>query len=278
MHIDIWVFQIQAAYYMTDDVVDGGSTRWNQDCWYLNQKSFHEQVAVNDVYIMEYCAYNLLIDYFGHDTKLCLFFVKTLFENLFRCVLGQNMDITAESKTRNGVQCDMTMDDCRQMNTLRVSYPAFYLPFCLSLQLSGVSKEKNSKLWDLVHTLALDVGAIFQIQDDFLDVFGTGDKREKLGDVRSGKKSWLYLKAVEVCDVTQKQILLENYGSTDMVKVHRVVELYEQLELEGIFKTFEKDFVEKLQKNVTELCEQPNGGGVAAAFTLMIEHMGSITE
>ncbi len=73
---------------------------------------------------------------------------------------------------------------------------------------------KTEKIYDF----GLNLGIAFQLQDDFLDTFGDAKTFGKQigGDILENKKTFLYLKALEVCNETDKQKLLNFYNSKNI--------------------------------------------------------------
>lgn len=59
-----------------------------------------------------------------------------------------------------------------------------------------------------MEAVVIELGLLFQIQDDFLDCFGNAKVTGKIGtDITENKCSWLIVKAFEQANENQKSIL-----------------------------------------------------------------------
>lgn len=82
-----------------------------------------------------------------------------------------------------------------------------------------------------------NIGIAFQIQDDLLDTFGGADVGKKIGgDIRQNKKTYLFLKALELAGEEVKQELLNIYSGQTLMseeeKVERVTSIFKSLLVE----------------------------------------------
>ncbi len=78
--------------------------------------------------------------------------------------------------------------------------------------IGGCTEEDENHLYEF----GKNIGIAFQIQDDILDVFGDQDKVGKIvaGDIINNKKTYLYLKALDLLDEKGKARLKSLYAST----------------------------------------------------------------
>ncbi|KAK2121249.1 hypothetical protein P7K49_002635 [Saguinus oedipus] len=107
------------------------------------------------------------------------------------------------------------------------------------MYMAGIDGEKehaNAK------KILLEMGEFFQIQDDYLDLFGDPSVTGKVGtDIQDNKCSWLVVQCLQRSTPEQHQILKENYGQKEAEKVARVKALYEELDLPAVFSKYEED-------------------------------------
>lgn len=100
------------------------------------------------------------------------------------------------------------------------------------------------------------IGQLFQIQDDYLDLYGDPLVTGKIGtDIQEGKCSWLITMALELADETQMEILKANYGKNDLESVYRVKEVFNQLRLKQWFFNLEENSYKQLNKMIIRLAE-----------------------
>ena len=92
--------------------------------------------------------------------------------------------------------------------------------------IAEAEEEDTYKIYDF----GLNLGIAFQLQDDYLDTFGTTELFGKKigGDIEENKKTFLFLKALEVGQETEKKRLLELYSLSEQVpnKVSEVTQIF----------------------------------------------------
>ncbi|MAO71416.1 MAG: isoprenyl synthetase [Flavobacteriales bacterium] len=95
----------------------------------------------------------------------------------------------------------------------------------------GATKEESNHLYEF----GKNMGIAFQLKDDLLDTFGDpGNFGKQLGgDIISNKKTYLYLKALELSDEYQKERLIYYFSNTierDQ-KIEAVKKIFSNLEI-----------------------------------------------
>lgn len=111
----------------------------------------------------------------------------------------------------------------------------------------GGAEEKDS---DLLYEFGRNIGLAFQIQDDLLDVYGDMRLFGKTsgGDIVENKKTYLLVKALEIATGGQLKQLKKQISTRNAdpeVKVRKVVELYDQLNIKTITENLANDYLEK---------------------------------
>ena len=126
--------------------------------------------------------------------KLAQLFSKTALE----VCDGQQLDVDFE--TRN----DVTIDEYINMIRLKTS-----VLVAAALKMGAIVAESSEEDANLIYDFGLNLGLAFQLQDDYLDTFGDPETFGKQvgGDIIVNKKTFLYLTALEGCNVSEKEKL-----------------------------------------------------------------------
>lgn len=109
----------------------------------------------------------------------------------------------------------------------------------------GGADEKNS---DLLFEFGRNLGLAFQIQDDLLDTYGDTLVFGKTtgGDIVSNKKTFLLVKALEIASgkqLKQLQSLIITRDIDPDIKVKKVIELYDQLNIKSITENLASNYI-----------------------------------
>ena len=74
-----------------------------------------------------------------------------------------------------------------------------------ALQIGAITANASQKEQNDLYEFGKNMGIAFQLKDDLLDAFGNPEAFGKLvgGDILSNKKTYLYLKSLEVADKNQ---------------------------------------------------------------------------
>ena len=93
-----------------------------------------------------------------------------------------------------------------------------------------------------------NLGLAFQIQDDLLDIYGDAKVFGKIpgGDIITNKKTFLLVKALEIASGDQLKQLQELFSMKEydsQIKVKKVLELYDQLNIKTITEKLANDYI-----------------------------------
>ncbi|TXG68072.1 hypothetical protein EZV62_009347 [Acer yangbiense] len=234
---------LQAYFLVLDDIMDGSHTRRGQPCWFrLPQIGM---IAANDGIVLRNHICRILKNHFrGKPYYVDLL---DLFNEVeFQTASGQMIDLITTIEGEKDLS-KYSLPLHRRIVQFKTSYYSFYLPVACALLMAGKNLENHID----VKNILVDMGIYFQVQDDYLDCFGAPEVIGKVGtDIEDFKCSWLVVKALEYCNEEQKKLLYENYGKADPACVAKVKELYNALDLQGVFTQFESESYEKLIKSI----------------------------
>jgi len=143
-------------------------------------------------------AKQLLESYDGTQYKdLNTLFTKTAIE----VCEGQQYDFDFETTF------DVNVEQYIEMITLKTA-----VLVAASLKFGAIIASVSQKDSEHIYQYGLNLGVAFQLQDDYLDVFGNEDfGKQKAGDIIENKKTFLFLKALELASEKDKEKLIELY-------------------------------------------------------------------
>ncbi|WP_299665913.1 polyprenyl synthetase family protein [uncultured Polaribacter sp.] len=199
-----------------DDIMDAAPLR-------RGKATVHEKWDINTGILSGDAMLILAYQYFENYEpvvfqKLAKLFSKTALE----VCDGQQLDVDFETRS------DVTIDEYINMIRLKTS-----VLVAAALKMGAIVAETNDENANLIYDFGLNLGLAFQLQDDFLDTFGDPETFGKQvgGDIIENKKTYLYLKALEVSSENDKGKLKYFYrkklkeNSVKIADVRRVFEL-----------------------------------------------------
>ena len=208
-----------------DDVMDKADMRRNKPTVH---NVWNENTAILSGDAMLILAYRLMAE--GLTDKLAE--VMHIFtETTMEICEGQQWDMEFESRM------DVKVDEYIEMIRLKTSVllaAALKIGACLA----GASAEEAQKLYDF----GVKMGLAFQLQDDWLDVYGDPKVFGKNigGDILCNKKTYMLITALELADASQREDLKRWLNASDYVpaeKVSAVTAIYNNI---GIGKRCEE--------------------------------------
>lgn len=156
--------------------------------------------------------------------KLAQLFSKTAIE----VCDGQQLDIDFE--TRN----DVSIPEYIKMITLKTS-----VLVAAALKMGAIVAEASEEDAEMIYQYGLNLGIAFQLQDDYLDTFGDPKTFGKQvgGDIIENKKTYLYLKALELANEEEQQKLLHFYQQKledNSIKIKEVKRIFERCDIPAL--------------------------------------------
>ena len=202
-----------------DDIMDKAPIRRGQPTVY---KKWNENIAILSGDAMFAIAYDFLI-------RTDASYVQQVIQAFNRVAIGvcegQQYDMDFET------QDHVTIPEYIEMIRLKTS-----VLLGGALEIGGIIGGASDS--DLKHLYAFgeNIGLAFQLQDDWLDVYSDVEKFGKVhgGDIAVNKKTFLYLKALELANNEQSKQLKHYFSSTNFdtkEKFDAVLSIYNELNI-----------------------------------------------
>lgn len=216
-----------------DDIMDDAPLR-------RGKETVHEKWDLNTGILsgdaMLIMAYQLFENY---DPSTFQALAKLFSKTALEVCEGQQYDIDFETRT------DVTISEYLKM----IEYKTAVLvgaAMKMGAIVASVSEEDQNSIYDFGRCL----GIAFQLQDDYLDAFGNPETFGKQvgGDILENKKTYLYLKTLELGSEAQKSNLVKLMSSTsisDAEKVEKVKSLFNTSGASNAIKLAVKDYTNK---------------------------------
>ncbi|KAK5582858.1 hypothetical protein RB653_004447 [Dictyostelium firmibasis] len=233
---------LQAFFLVADDIMDQSITRRGQPCWYRQQNPISNNgttigsIAINDSFILESCIYILIKKYFRNEPYYADI-LDIFHETSYQTELGQLLDLTTQPN--RGDFSLFTLNTYRRIVKYKTAYYSFYLPVALAMLMAGIN---STPAFSTAKDILLPMGEFFQVQDDFLDCYGSPAVIGKIGrDIEENKCSWMICQAILNGTPEQINLLKKHYGLDNPSDVELVKKIYGEIGLKKIFKDYEDE-------------------------------------
>ena len=212
-----------------DDIMDKSPIRRSQPTVH---KKWNPDIAILSGDAMLVKSYQLMMNVEEAYLKRVL----TIFsEAALEVCEGQQLDMNYEGRN------DVTIDEYLYMISLKTS-----VLLAAALKIGAIIGNASILDAERIYSFGKNIGIAFQLRDDILDVYADNDKfgKQTGGDIKSNKKTFLLLKAMELAKgETAKQLLdwLKMYpanSKSEEEKVFSVKEIYSSL---GVRELAEKE-------------------------------------
>ncbi|TXD52830.1 MULTISPECIES: polyprenyl synthetase family protein [unclassified Polaribacter] len=224
-----------------DDIMDDAPLR-------RGKATVHEKWDINTGILSGDAMLILAYKYFeNYDAvtfqKLAKLFSKTALE----VCDGQQLDVDFETRS------DVTISEYINMIRLKTS-----VLVAAALKMGAIVAETNDENADLIYDFGLNLGLAFQLQDDYLDTFGDPETFGKQigGDIIENKKTFLYLKTLEVSDIETGKKLKYYYRKKlkdNTIKITEVTRIYQINNIPFLIKEEIEMYTEKAFDTLTKM-------------------------
>lgn len=265
-----WCIELlQAFFLVSDDMMDGSISRRGQPCWYrvhdVKGLGKVHNVAINDSFMLEGAIYHLLKTHFRRES----YYVDLLelFQDVtYKTEMGQLVDLITAPEDNIDIR-KYNLDKHTFIVRYKTAFYSFYLSVALAMRMCGVPDvyELNGKTvepYKEADRILIPMGEFFQVQDDYLDYYGTEAEIGKIGtDIVDGKCSWCVCTALTYGTEAQKQLLYENYGkkgADQAVREQAVKDMYNDeqgLNIPRRYEEYQKKAVEEINAMIDQVPE-----------------------
>lgn len=182
-----------------------------------------------------------------HAEAVTALFLRTAIE----ICEGQQYDVNFESRP------EVTEEEYLEMIRLKTS-----VLLACAARMGAMLADASEADADALYAFAEKVGLAFQLQDDYLDVYGDPDVFGKNigGDILCGKKTYLLINAINRADDAQRSKLLSLLADRTMdakLKIAEVTTLYNELAIREVcaeaIGTFFRDARRQLDRTTLPL-------------------------
>jgi len=194
-----------------DDIMDAAPLR-------RGRQTVHEKYGSSTALLAGDVMLVAAYDYLNRISPKYVMAIMHLFNQTAREVCeGQQLDMDFEKST------DVGFDAYLNMISLKTS-----VLLAASLGMGAILGGAGERNQNLLYEFGRKLGLAFQVQDDYLDAFGDPEKFGKQvgGDIKSNKKTFLLIHALETATGADKRRLEELLQSDEEGKVEEVVRIF----------------------------------------------------
>jgi geranylgeranyl diphosphate synthase type II len=140
-----------------------------------------------------------------------------------------------------------------------------------AMKMGAIIAKTSAANADLIYEFGLNLGIAFQLQDDYLDAFGDPKTFGKQvgGDIIENKKTYLYLKALEYADGSEKEQLLHlcSISPSDPTdKINSIKEIFKQTNAAAATQDAIKSYTNKAFETLDQMQIHSSNKDVLRAF------------
>ncbi len=208
-----------------DDIMDKADLRRNRPTVH---KKWNENIAILSGDAMVIKAYQQIIK----SPKENLVPIVELFnQTAIEVCEGQQYDMNFEQRN------EVTENEYLEMIRLKTS-----VLVAASLKIGALAAGTNATEAQKLYQFGLNLGLAFQLQDDYLDVYGDPLKFGKKigGDIMANKKTYMLIKAKELADKedlsTINNLLNENNNNPEH-KIKSMIAIFDKLNIKQLVKS-----------------------------------------
>ena len=160
---------------------------------------------------------------------------------------GQQYDLNFET------QDDVTLDAYLEMIRLKTAVLLGSV-----LKIGAIVAGANDKNQKAIYDFGINLGLAFQLQDDILDCYSDVNVFGKMtgGDISDNKKTYLYLKALELASEDDRNHLLNLFKmpkGRNEEKIQAVLNIYDKYNVKNIVEKLMTEYYEKSLQDLSSI-------------------------
>ncbi|MCF6213374.1 MAG: polyprenyl synthetase family protein [Flavobacteriaceae bacterium] len=235
-----------------DDIMDSAPIRRGKETVH---KKWNSNTGILSGDALLILAYKMFDSYTDTYKPLLQLFNKTALE----VCEGQQYDMDFE--TQNGIELNQYLK--------MISYKTAVL-IATALKMGAIIAKADKRDTENIYNFGLNLGMAFQLQDDYLDVFADAAfGKQKAGDIIENKKTFLFIKCLELASDEDKMKLFNLYSENKNAqeKVDKVVALFNKYNTSEILKDEIENYTRKALKCVDKLSINTAGKEILKTFS-----------
>lgn len=160
---------------------------------------------------------------------------------------GQQFDLNFE--TQDNVSLDAYLEMIRLKTAVLLGSV---------LKIGAIVAKADAKNQKAIYDFGINLGLAFQLQDDIFDCYGDVKVFGKMtgGDISDNKKTYLYLKALELASEDDRNILKQLFAmpkGRDENKIQTVLNIYDKYDVKNIVAELMTKYYHDSLKNLDEI-------------------------
>jgi geranylgeranyl diphosphate synthase, type II len=224
-----------------DDIMDQAPLRRGRETVY---RKWNSNIAILSGDTLFAMAYDYLI---RTDPKVLPDLLHAFNRIAIQICEGQQMDMNFENRQ------DVTIDEYIEMIRLKT---AVFFGGCM--QIGAIVAKADKQQVGLLYNYGEKLGIAFQLQDDILDAFGSEKEigKKQGGDIVANKKTFLYLKALELADDNSASKLKKLFSEPvedEYLKIFEVLQIFDKLGVRNHAETVMEQYYQAAMQNLDKV-------------------------
>ncbi|MBU1369205.1 MAG: polyprenyl synthetase family protein [Bacteroidetes bacterium] len=225
-----------------DDIMDKAPLRRGKETVY---KKWNSDIAILSGDTMFAMAYQYTLQ---TDAALIPDILQVFSKAAIEVCEGQQLDMDFETET------EVSLADYLNMIRLKTA-----VLLGASLEIGAVIAGAAKKDVKAIYDFGMALGMAFQLKDDLLDVYGKQEDFGKMsgGDIAANKKTYLFLKALEMANTEDREKLLalydNNNGLADEQKIAHVKLLFEKIQVKAAVELAMENYYNEARRQLKHI-------------------------